>query len=65
MRECVRTSAHDWAPGGNTDDDAVAMATVGEVDRYLRARATERLREFLGADETDADDGNHLEGNNP
>lgn len=22
----VRISAHDWAPGGNTDDDAVAMA---------------------------------------
>ena len=22
----VRISAHDWAPGGNTDDDAIAMA---------------------------------------
>ena len=22
----VRISAHDWAPGGNTDDDAVAIA---------------------------------------
>jgi anthraniloyl-CoA monooxygenase len=24
----VRISAHDWAPGGNTDDDAVAIATA-------------------------------------
>ena len=24
----VRISAHDWAPGGNTDDDAVAMARL-------------------------------------
>jgi anthraniloyl-CoA monooxygenase len=24
----VRISAHDWAPGGNTADDAVAMATL-------------------------------------
>ncbi len=25
---CVRISAHDWAPGGNTADDAVAMAQL-------------------------------------
>ena len=24
----VRISAHDWAPGGNTDDDAVEMARL-------------------------------------
>ena len=24
----VRISAHDWAPGGNTDDDAVAIARI-------------------------------------
>jgi anthraniloyl-CoA monooxygenase len=24
----VRISAHDWAPGGNTDDDAVQMAKL-------------------------------------
>ena len=24
----VRISAHDWAPGGNTDDDAVAIARL-------------------------------------
>jgi anthraniloyl-CoA monooxygenase len=24
----VRISAHDWAPGGNTDDDAVEMAKL-------------------------------------
>ena len=24
----VRISAHDWAPGGNTDDDAVVIARL-------------------------------------
>ena len=27
----VRISAHDWAPGGNTDDDAVAIARLFKV----------------------------------
>lgn len=57
IRSVSSRRVRQWA------DDAVAMATVEEVDRYLRARATERLREFLGSEENEHDDAQQPEGN--
>jgi len=32
-------------------EDVAQLSTTAEVDRYLRTRAHERLRDFLGSDQ--------------
>jgi phosphotransferase system enzyme I (PtsI) len=45
IKKVIRTIRYDqartWA------DEALSLGTVGEVDRFLRARAHERLRDFF------------------
>jgi phosphoenolpyruvate-protein phosphotransferase len=59
VKKAIRSVS--WSQARGWAADAVAMSTVEDVDRYLRTRATERLREFLGSEDQDNDEANGAE----